>query len=62
MRIDCQNRDVRPTDQAEIGIIDLEDGCKWTRIGDTTAWNWQHGARLQCKHGSRCPIGSDGMA
>jgi hypothetical protein len=52
MRIHCQNRDVRPTDRAEIGFVDLQSGYKWTRIGETTAWNWQQGARLQWRPGS----------
>ncbi len=52
MRVHCQNRDVRPTDCAEIGVIDLQDGYKWTQIGATTAWNWQQGARLQWRPGS----------
>ena len=47
MRVHCQDRGVRPTDQAEIGFIDLEDGYRWSQIGNTTAWNWQQGARLQ---------------
>ncbi len=47
MRVHVQNRDVRPTDRADIGFIDLQDGYTWTRIGETTAWNWQQGARLQ---------------
>jgi len=52
MRVHCQNRDVQPTDRAEIGFIDLQDGYRWTRIGETTAWNWQQGARLQWRPGS----------
>jgi len=47
MRVHCRNRDVRPTDRGEIGLIDLQDRYTWTRIGETTAWNWQQGARLQ---------------
>ena len=47
MQVHFQNRDVQATDRAEIGVIDLQDGYKWTRIGDTTAWHWQQGARLQ---------------
>jgi hypothetical protein len=47
MRVHFQNRDVQATDRSDIGFIDLEDGYKWTRIGETTAWNWQQGARLQ---------------
>jgi hypothetical protein len=52
MKVHCQNRDVRPTDRADIGFLDLRDGYKWTRIGETTAWNWQQGARLQWRPGS----------
>lgn len=47
MRVYLQNRDVGPTDRGDIGYIDLKDGYKWTKIGETTAWNWQQGARLQ---------------
>ena len=47
MRVYFQNRIVSPSDRADIGYIDLKDGLKWTKIGETTAWNWQQGARLQ---------------
>jgi hypothetical protein len=43
---------VRPADRGEIGVIDLQNGFKWTQIGETTAWNWQQGARLQWRPGS----------
>jgi len=52
MRVYFQNRRVEPTDRADIGFIDLKDGYKWTKIGETTAWNWQQGARLQWRPGS----------
>ena len=42
-----ENRDVKPDDRGDIGYIDLKDRNKWTKIGATTAWNWQQGARLQ---------------
>src|SRR5881628_918505 len=47
MRIYFQNRSVQPDDRGDIGFIDLKGGYKWTKIGETTAWNWQQGARLQ---------------
>jgi len=47
MRVYFQNRLVVPADRADIGFIDLKGGFKWTTIGETTAWNWQQGARLQ---------------
>jgi hypothetical protein len=52
MRVYFQNRPVEPTDRADIGLIDLKDGYRWTKIGETTAWNWQQGARLQWRPGS----------
>jgi hypothetical protein len=47
MRVHFQNRDVTKDDVAEIGYIDLQDNDRWTKIGTTTAWNWQQGCRLQ---------------
>lgn len=47
MKVYIQNRIVQPTERGDIGLIDLKDGYKWTKIGETTAWNWQQGARLQ---------------
>lgn len=47
MKVDFEKRDIRAEDSAEIGVIDLRDQNKWTKIGETTAWNWQQGARLQ---------------
>jgi hypothetical protein len=47
MRVHFECRDVTPTDRAEIGFIDRKGGFAWTKIGETTAWNWQQGARLQ---------------
>src|SRR5262245_49176025 len=47
MKVYVQNRVVEPTDRGDIGYIDLKDRHKWTKVGETTAWNWQQGARLQ---------------
>lgn len=47
MTVYCQNRDVRQDDVADIGYFDLQHGNAWTKIGTTTAWNWQQGCRLQ---------------
>jgi hypothetical protein len=46
MKVDFQNRDVKPSARGEIGYIDLQDDNKWTKVGETTAWNWQQGCRL----------------
>ena len=51
MKVDFDYRPIHTTDKAEIGFIDLK-GNKWTKIGETTAWNWQQGARLQWRPAS----------
>jgi len=53
MRVHFQNRDVTPSDRGEIGYIDLQDNNKWTKIGETTAWNWQQGCRLTWRGSSQ---------
>ena len=52
MKVYFQERDVVPSDQGDIGYFDLQDGFKWTKIGETTAWNWQQGCRLQWRPNS----------
>ena len=52
LRVFIEGREVEPTDLGEIGIIDLENNNEWTKIGETTAWNWQQGNRLQWIPGS----------
>src|SRR4026207_1543612 len=36
MKVYIQNRVVQPADRGDIGFIDLKDGYKWTKIGETT--------------------------
>lgn len=52
MKVYFDYREIKPIDRAEVGFIDLKDHYKWTRIGETTAWNWQQGARLQWRPAS----------
>jgi hypothetical protein len=52
MKVYFQGRDVKPSDRGDIGYVDLRQGCKWTKIGETTAWNWQQGCRLQWRPNS----------
>jgi len=46
MKVYFQNRDVKSTDKGDIGYFDLQNNNAWTKIGETTAWNWQQGCRL----------------
>jgi hypothetical protein len=37
----------KPGDHADIGYVSAEDGYRFTKVSETTAWNWQQGAQLQ---------------
>jgi hypothetical protein len=53
MKVYFQNRDVTADDRGDIGYIDLQDNNKWTKIGQTRAWNWQQGCRLTWRGNSQ---------
>ena len=52
MKVHFSEREVRETDVGEIGYFDLASDNEWTKIGETTAWNWQQGCRLQWRPNS----------
>ncbi len=52
MRVFIEDREVLPEDKGEIGIFDLQNNNKWIKIGETNAWNYQQGCRLQWIPGS----------
>ncbi len=52
METDFDFRSPGPEDRIRIGIIDLEDGDRWTEIGTTAAWGWQQGCMLQWRPGT----------
>ena len=52
MTVHFQNREVTKDDVGDIGYFDLRNGNAWTKIGTTTAWNWQQGCRLQWRPNS----------
>lgn len=56
LRIFVEGRKVQPSDKGEVGFFDLQKKNKWTKIGETTAWNWQQGTRLQWIPGSDSEI------
>ena len=51
MAVDFEHRSPRPGDVIEIGLVDLADGDRWVRLGDSRAWGWQQGCMLQWRPG-----------
>jgi hypothetical protein len=47
MAVDFESRSPTAEDKIEIGLIDLADRDKWTRLGESSAWGWQQGCMLQ---------------
>ena len=47
MQIGFEHRSPRPDDEIRIGMVDIEDGDKWTDLGSSSAWCWQQGCMLQ---------------
>lgn len=47
MQVDFEHRSPTADDIIKIGIIDLQEGDRWTEIGTSNAWGWQQGCMLQ---------------
>jgi hypothetical protein len=47
MQVDFEHRTPTADDIIKIGIIDLQEGDRWTEIGTSNAWGWQQGCMLQ---------------
>ena len=52
MAVDFEGRSPQADDEIALGVIDLEDGDRWSEIGRTQAWCWQQGCMLQWRPGS----------
>ena len=52
MEVGFEHRSPLPDDAIKVGLIDLEDGDRWTELGETRAWCWQQGCMLQWRPGS----------
>ena len=46
-QVDFEHRSPTPDDVVRVGMIDLQDGDRWTELGASRAWNWQQGCMLQ---------------
>ncbi len=56
MEVDFEHRSPRPDDVIRVGMVDLNDGDRWTDLGSTRAWNWQQGCMLQWLPGSKTEV------
>ena len=54
--VDFEGRSPTAEDPLRVGMIDLEDGDRWTELGTTRAWNWQQGCMLQWVPGSASEV------
>ncbi|MDR1524287.1 MAG: hypothetical protein LBS79_03380, partial [Tannerella sp.] len=52
MQTGFEHRAPAPDDVIEIGMVDLNDNCKWIKLGESRAWGWQQGCQLQFIPGS----------
>ena len=43
-------------DVLNVGIIDLENGCEWKKIGESRSWGWQQGCMMQWIPGSKSDV------
>jgi hypothetical protein len=46
-QVGFEHRSPRPDDVIKAGLIDVEDGDRWTELGESRAWNWQQGCIQQ---------------
>ena len=56
MQVDFEHRSPRADDVIRIGMIDIEDGDRWTELGTSSAWCWQQGCMLQWVPGSSSQV------
>lgn len=45
--VDFEHRSPTKDDVIKVGMVDLQEGDKWTELGESHAWNWQQGCMLQ---------------
>ena len=56
MEVDFEHRSPTADDVIKVGMIDLEDGDRWTELGTSCAWCWQQGCMLQWRPGSSTEV------
>jgi hypothetical protein len=56
MEVDFRFRSPTADDVIDIGVIDLQRGHQWRKIGESSAWGWQQGCMLQWIPGSEAEV------
>lgn len=51
-----EHRSPTADDVIKVGMVDLQDGDKWTELGESHAWNWQQGCMLQWVPGTESTV------
>lgn len=55
-RVGFEGRSPSPSDELEIGIIDLQGKNTWRKLGNSKAWGWQQSCMLQWIPGSATEV------
>ena len=51
-----EHRSPTAADAIDVGLVDLADGDRWVRLGQSRAWGWQQGCMLQWVPGSHTEV------
>lgn len=54
--VSFEHRSPTADDVIKVGMVDLQDGDKWTELGESRAWNWQQGCMLQWVPGTESTV------
>ena len=56
MEVDFEGRSPTADDAIKVGMVDIQDGDRWTELGESRAWCWQQGCMLQWRPGSKTEV------
>ena len=56
MEVGFEHRSPEPEDVIKVGMVDLQDGDRWTELGTSRSWCWQQGCMLQWRPGSKTEV------
>ncbi len=56
MEVDFEHRSPKPNDVINLGMVDLQDGDKWIKLGESRGWCWQQGCMLQWRPNSKTEV------